>query len=251
MKLSKRIAIGVMAAVMALSALPVCGGLAAKAAAEQLDAENGKNRTEMYFERLGVDPDGPYYYEFATLTGASAGMITKETTDGVRIGGSSKLGDINWADLSVYDKKTKTNYVVYTNYQVSYNSDVRVNKVDVFENKGYYGIDWPLVKSGTPSTQTTFTLDGVTYYADAYQNGQLESDTYYYCFDMNDTEGKDLKFIVMTEQYEDGPFNYIYKFNEISNQPKMEMLRVPEGYDIYMDYQDTGMVTEKDNYPKK
>ena len=62
MKLSKRIAIGVMAAVMALSALPVCGGLAAKAAAEQLDAENGKNRTEMYFERLGVDPDGPYYY---------------------------------------------------------------------------------------------------------------------------------------------------------------------------------------------
>ena len=113
----------------------------------------------------------------------------------------------------------------------------------------------------------TYQVDGVTYYSETYRStvgryyeseskkGKLES-TRIFCFDMGDTEGKNLRYYISV-YVEDGVVARTVKnkITKISNTFDESLLRIPEGYRLYRDDPDTGklvLVTEstpKDNYP--
>lgn len=288
MRLSKRLAVGVLAAVMALSMLTACGGGNANEnpsssgsnapSNSSSSASSGSNsssssspassdsnsqnqvtavsRTDKYFKRLGVDPDKSYYYELETLNGASGGSLTTQTSDGVRVGRIWKLKGIDSADLRIYDRRTKEEWCVYNNYPWGSGEDKE--RVE-WEMKGTYFKGWPLIEIGTPVKATTHKVNGVEYYAEEVMLTNVKNQpTYYYCFDLNDTEGMNLRYIVEPEDYgknSDKVLDVIYKFNAISGKANMNMLRVPEGYKLYkvshvMGVQDEYMgTTPKDNYP--
>ncbi len=275
MRLSKRLAIGMLAAVMALS-MTACGsgnpnenpsssGSNASSnssssassgsnssSSEVSSSSNSQNqatavsRTDKYFKRLGVDPEKSYYYEEETLTGASRGTLAVVTSDGVRVGIKSTLPGF---DFSIYDKRTKEQYSVWHNYQVV---DTTYEKRVYLDTRQERDSDWPLIKPGTPVKATTYKVNGVEYYAEKITLTDVwRQPTYYYCFDLNDTEGMNLRYIVEPVDYSkdsDEILDIIYRINVINNKAHMDMLRVPEGYKFYKDYEYVG-TTPKDTYP--
>ncbi len=281
MRLSRRLAIGMLAAVMALS-MTACGGgnanenssssgsnapsnssssassgsnsssSSSSSASSDSNSQNqvtAVSRTDKYFKRLGVDPEKSYYYELETLNGADGGAVTTQTSDGVRVGRIWKLKGINSADLRIYDRRTKEEWSVYNNYPWGSGED---KERVVWEMNGTYFKGWPLIEIGTPVKATTHKVNGVEYYAEEITLINVKNQpTYYYCFDLDDTEGMNLRYIVEPEDYgknSDKVLDVIYKFNAISGKANMNMLRVPEGYKLYKDRKCVG-TTSKDTYP--
>lgn len=289
MRLSKRLAVGVLAAVMALSMMTACGGgnpnekpsssesnassnssssassgsnsssssATGDNTGESSDKETpivGLSRTEKYFNRYGVGIGEAYYYELEELN-ASKTYVTR-TSDGVRVG--LKVVDPGYdnADLVIYDKSKKEEYHVYGNWKEAYGwGDTKVvncrtpdgdREIEAKEN--------PLIPQGTQIKATTYKVNGIEYYAEKTMlgDGYGYSEAYYYCFDFDDNEGMNLKYIVNEElcNLNTGETRQrIFRFNKISGKANMDMLRVPEGYKYYYDYSDTGRLTPKDNYP--
>lgn len=280
MRLSRRLAIGMLAAVMALSMTACGGGNASEnpsssgnnaSSNSSSSASSGSNsssssssassdsnsqnqvtavsRTDKYFKRLGVDPEKSYYYEKETLTGASRGTLAVVTSDGVRIGIKSTLPGF---DFAIYDKRTKEQYSVWHNYQIEGTTYEKRVECSTEEHN-----DWPLIKPGTPVKATTHKVNGVEYYAEeiTLTDSWGYKSTYYYCFDLNDTEGMNLRYIVEPVDYSndsDEILDIIYRINIINNKAHMDMLRIPEGYNFYKwihnDRQYVGL-TPKDTYP--
>lgn len=261
MRLSKRLAVGVLAAVMALSMMTACGGgnpnekpsssgsnasssssssasggsnsnssssSGSSSASSNSNSQNqvtAVSRTDKYFRRLGVEPGKSYYYELETLNGASGGALTTQTSDGVRVGRIWKLKGIDSDDLRIYDRRTKEEWIVYNNYPWGSGEDKE--RVD-WDTRGTYFKGWPLIEIGTPVKATTHKVNGVEYYAEEITLTDVKNQpTYYYCFDLDDTEGMNLRYIVEPEDYDnhsDKVLDVIYKFNAISGKANMNML---------------------------
>lgn len=275
MRPSKRLAAGVLAAVLALSmtacnppqqppasnstgnnsstSIPSASSGSNSSSSEASSSINSQNqatavsRTDKYFKRLGVGVGKSYYYELEAVSGPRQGVVEIMTSDGRRVAekGSGKrvLGIVTeyGHNLKIYDRKTKIIYEVWNESINSFSNEIE-KKVVMWKNEEVED-GWPIVPTGMQTFNTMYTVNGVKYYAEGITP---ENQTYFYCFDIDDTEGMNLKFIVEDKgKYQTN----VYKFKVIQSQAKMDMLRIPEGYKIYKGYSSTGTVTSKDTYP--
>ena len=93
------------------------------------------------------------------------------------------------------------------------------------------------------------------YYSDTYLHKYVEYDQLdIYCFDKDDTEGQNLRYLVeLTMNGDRVSRTVVYKVTNISNTFDAELLQIPEGYDIRTSengrFVSTGETTGKDTYP--
>ena len=306
MRLSKRLAVGVLAAVLALS-MTACGGSSgngtggnpsskpgqtppssgssssSSSSMSTTDKKDDINTSPKEDEnKMLIGTRTEKFFSGHNIINSAKWTYTDEITDTEY---SNRTVMVASDDRRTYRKETQGNYdgieITDSKEKKEYKIDETNRKVYI-EDHGdipYYGsLEYdclylkfdPIqsIRSGNVSCKIgTYQVDGVTYYSETYRStvgkywkseskkGKLES-TRIFCFDMGDTEGKNLRYYISVD-VEDGVVARTVKnkITKISNTFDESLLRIPEGYRLYRDDPDTGklvLVTEstpKDNYP--
>lgn len=270
MRLTRRIAIVALSAVMALSMLTACGGGETPSpgggsgtgtgtgtgggSSNSTDSGTGSgkdnttvdpstltSRTAKYFARKGVTGKNRYirYYDRNT------NLEYTEACDGRRRYRQSwayneAKPDVKYPYMFLYDVKTQMQYEYHT-YNGNKEIQVFNNRVSDDKVKNVYLVpDDADMKNYGVKVVDPVTVDGVTYYCEQPYYSDI-----YYCFAMNDTEGVNLKYAVKMN-WNGTEIKNIYEIREVSNHFDPELLRIPEGYGVIGKYPE---VTGKDSYP--
>lgn len=123
---------------------------------------------------------------------------------------------------------------VIDNFNPAKNYDIR-----------YYGYDH---RYSQPLKEEKRTVNNTICYCETLLNDPSRPRSY--CFALDDTEGMKLLYII--DEWGDGQYRRVYRIDECVNKVKdWTLLQIPEGYEIIEDTVDTGMKTEKDNYPNR
>ena len=280
MRLTRRIAIVALSAVMALAMLTACGGGGnpstgggsgtgsgtgtgtgtgtgegtgggtgsgtgtGEGGGTTIDPSTLTSRTAKYFARKGVTGKNRYirYYDRNT------NLEYTEACDGRRRyqqGWAYNVAkpDVEYPYMFLYDVKTQMQYQYHT-YNGNKKIQVFNNRVSDDKAKNVYLVpnDADMKNYGVKVVDPV-TVDGVTYYCE-----QPYFSNIYYCFAMNDTEGVNLKYAVEMN-WNGTEIKNIYEIREVSNHFDPELLRIPEGCAIIRDGQLTEETTGKDSYP--
>lgn len=285
MRLSKRLAVGVLAAVMALSMLTACGGTGGNGTGGNPSSKPGQtppssgsssssssstgsgstgdkadipttgkgDRAIKYFERL----EKRTQYDHETVTDQfENGVQTHHTTCHVVTDGnrwmmklSGGLGDNYFNEIYIADVKEKTSYYFTeeadSTIHRSKESAIDLNKM---KETSVMSDDARELKD-YKMTVGTYNVDGTLYYSETYGIMSIRGIAkVIYCFDMSDLEGNYLRYVVRQSP------TILTKTKYITDTTKIYYsdLQVPEGH--YLDDRDVpspsiGIKTPKDNYP--
>ena len=298
MRLSKRIAIGVMAAALALS-MTACGGDVPEQPSNsgaggtntstgsntstdtgdkkddttitppkddskednKKDEVQGETRTEKFFSGQNIVNGKQWTYTIQSQywqNGRTWNDTIIVTSDGKRTcerriyetDVHNQLYDPDWNfSYSIYDSKKTANQ-----YPIKFSAMNGPLMFDYcYKNKNQS------MRRALISCETgTYTMDGIVYYSEAFtypMNGQGTA-TFTYCYDMGDTQGTNLRYLIVEEKIGDTvEEKKIRKVTGISSVIDTSMLQVPEGYEVCKwdeasrTYVSTGETTSKDTYP--
>lgn len=283
MKLSKRIAIAALAAVMALSMLTACGGDGngngsgslstggnTDSNSEANSSSNSETNTETkpgtgkddtttdvsrltsraakYFARQGVNGKTRYIRYCSKIDG----IERVEACDGRRryfCGPARDSENRLVTEASIIDVNQQLGYS-YCVGDKNKELDVVSEKIDENDVDHVSYIPYRLSLFSAVAAEP-MKIDGVEYYCEKDETAYMT----YYCFDKADAEGLNLKYIV--KEYGDGT-SEIIEIREVKAVFDPELLRIPEGYeryDVYYnemtnEYSRTYVgTTGKDGYP--
>lgn len=268
MRLTRRIAIVALSAVMALAMLTACGGGetpspgggsgtgtgAGTGGSSDSSTDSGTgsgkdnttvdpstltSRTAKYFARKGVTGKMRYirYYD------EEEDWEWVDACDGRRsyCYCPASSASERFAVVNLYDIKEKATYSYRPDKQEESISkdtgstifDSQVNTVSFIPSN---------LSDFSPVAVEPMTIHNVEYYCE-----RERWSSYTYCFEKTDTEGLNLKYVV--KSYSSG-LQLIYDIKEVKATFDMDLLRIPAGRHIYtlgegMDYNLTG----KDTYP--
>ena len=275
MRLTRRIAIATLSAVMLFSMLTACGG------GEQPPANDGggtgaeissgsnngtvpgndnnadtgtgaagdngtanpstwTSRAAKYFTRKGVTGKTRYIrYGYINKLYDSVEEVT-EACDGTRHYQNVPATDDEFRDIRLNQLYDETKQVLYE-YYIGGNGE---KMLEVRDDKTLQG--WAKNVSYIPYDLSLFrtepaeprTIEGVEYYCEKDKNSYCR----YYCFDKDDTEGLDLKYIV---NIDGSGWETIVKIKEVRPDFDPALMQIPEGYTNVK----TGEVTGEDSYP--
>ena len=270
MRLSKRVAVGILTSILAVSLMTACGGggggtpngngnqKPSNSGASSGSTENGDDtdnsgssgkddgnnlenpsamtsRTVKYFMRQVVDGKNRYirYYN------ESDDWEVEQACDGNRSynKGIGSTASERWVVNFIRDRAEGKLYEVDTKHNEIRSEDIDINNwTESSTGKTVRFI--PVNMKEFYWEPGTKTVHGVEYYC--------ERTFYYaYCFDKDDTEGLKLKYVV--EEAGSG-MDFVYEIKEVSPKFDPELLRIPENYKLYYNDKYIG-VTGKDNYP--
>lgn len=283
MRLSKRLAVGVLAAVMALSMMTACGGSGGNGTGGNPSSKPGQTppssgsssssssssgtggsssttaptlnaRSTKYFNRW--EKLNRFTYKVwmqLTDDGETTVSTIRLVTDGVRYSFQQwdEKGESDWRVLT--DTKTKQTNYIYDDFVL------RKTQSDSMTSEGSPDYLKQLSMSGDsrhlnmPMTVGTTMVDGTLYYSETYEESVGgASRKFVYCFDAGDLEGRNLRYVLEEGAYmgTSGLQKATVKMKILENAETVDYdaLRVPEGYDLLVDDEEKG-TTPKDNYP--
>lgn len=283
MRLSKRLAVGVLAAVMALSMMTACGGSGGNGTGGNPSSKPGQTppssgsssssssssgtggssttttptlnaRSTKYFNRW--EKLNRFTYKVwmqLTDDGETTVSTIRIVTDGVRYSFQQwdEKGESDWRVLT--DTKTKQTNYIYDDFVL------RKTQSDSMTSEGSPDYLKQLSMSGDsrhlnmPMTVGTTMVDGTLYYSETYEESVGgASRKFVYCFDAGDLEGRNLRYVLEEGAYmgTSGLQKATVKMKILENAETVDYdaLRVPEGYDLMVDDEEKG-TTPKDNYP--
>ena len=270
MRLTRRIAIVALSAVMALAMLTACGGGetpspgggsgtgtgAGTGGSSDSSTDSGTgsgkdnttvdpstltSRTAKYFARKGITGKKHYikYYD------RNKQWEFEEACDGVRkyYRNHAITASEQYARGQLWDISTKTSY----EYDINGGDQGALDQYNNAIVTDYMVKNVSLVPSSLSEMSMKqvepMTIDGKQYYCE--QDTKESWPSVYYCFETADTEGLNLKFIVKVS----GSNKSICDIRSIDSNFDPELLRIPEGRTIIRDGQLTEETTGKDSYP--
>ena len=285
MRLTKRIAVCALTALLAVSMLTACGGngngngngsgssSTGGNTGSNSEANNGSNsetntetkpgtgkddtatdvnkltsRAAKYFARKGVNGKTRYIRYCSEIDG----IERVEACDGQRryfCGPARDSEDRLVTEVSIIDanQQLRYSYCVGDN-----NKELDVASEKIYENDVDHVSFIPYRLSLFSAAEVEpVTINGVEYYCEKDETAYLT----YYCFDKADVEGLNLKYIV--KEYGSGA-SEIIEIREVKAVLNPELMRIPEGYeryDVYYnettnEYSRTYVgTTGKDSYP--
>lgn len=283
MRLTKRIAVCTLTALLAISMLTACGGNGngngsgssstggnTGSNSEANSGSNGETNTETkpgtgkddtttdvskltsraakYFARQGVSGKTRYIRYCSKIDG----IERVEACDGRRryfCGPAMDSEDRLVTEASIIDVNQQLRY----RYDVGDKNkelDVASEKIDENDVDHVFYIPYRLSLFSAVEVEPV-TIDGVEYYCEKDETAYMT----YYCFDKADVEGLNLKYIVKEEG---GGLSEIIEIREVKAVFDPELMRIPEGYeryDVYYngttnEYSRTYVgITGKDSYP--
>lgn len=285
MRLSKRLAAGVLVAVLALS-MTACGGTGggngtggnpsskpgqtppssgsfSSSSSSSSSGTSGSSsttastlnaRSTKYFNRW--EKLNRFTYKVwmqLTENGETTVSTIRIVTDGVRYSFQqwNEKGESDWRVLT--DTKTKQTNYIYDDFvlrQAQSDSMTSEDSPDYLKQMTMSGDSRHL---NMPMTVGTTMVDGTLYYSETYEESAGgASRKFVYCFDAGDLEGRNLRYILEEGSYmgTSGLQKATMKLKILENTETVDYdaLRVPEGYGLMVDDKEEG-TTPKDNYP--
>lgn len=273
MRLSKRIAIGVMAAALALS-MTACGGdvpeQPSNSGAGGTNTSTGSNtntepddkkddtntppkkdddkkddvqletRTEKFFSGKNIINSSHWTYMLESTIQYPSGseyFLMREivASDGNRT--YQTVENVGEDVKYIYDTKAKKTYRIFPNKNM-------VAEFPMGSIKGvkgaltydcYYGKKEDISSRRSECKVGTYKVDETVYYCERYPADYANGiGDDIYCFDMSDTEGKYLRYYITENKNGDTiTQTTIRKVSNIGNTFDTSLLKIPEGYDIY------------------
>lgn len=288
MRLNKRIAIGVLAAVMALSMLTACsdsgggdttapsGGSGTSVGGntntepddkkddsvtppkEDTDIVQAQNRTEKFFSGKYAINGKRWTYRVDSLYMNGEQQWTGTTiiaSDGYRTYERMEnfAGVVDENDI--YDPAKGVYYRVYPdmNQVVQYSIESSRSGLLIYD----YLYNTPKRSPSSNYKAGLYKIDDIVYYCESWTSKYNGSETTtVFCFDKDDVEGKNLRYCVSQTKTGDKVTNYVLrKVSNIGTEFDVALLQIPEGYNFYTYDKNTGKEvstgtkTGKDNYP--
>lgn len=205
----------------------------------------GKSRTEKYFARV-QDVGVKYHSAVEHWKNGTAVEREEYASDGVRTyqkiwtkkyGWETHVIDVNQQMVWTYDKEKKTAYCK------TYKDSAPVLDLPSILSPKNYLVEKEGYQVGTE------VVDNITYTSEYFTD--LFGKKISYCFDKDDLEGEELRCMVI--DYPDGNREWIKVLLCNQTEFDLRLLRVPEGYEYYRvddnePIEDLG-TTPQDNYP--